>query len=419
MCAAAAPGEISYEYKGILDGKYTEGIIAALNRDEASFKLKTQRVIITSLIVIKGAQKKKEKSKGGGISFFAGKVKPKDSMIFIKKLSTMVKAGLPVLESLKMVASQTDQKVLQEVVSTIGKDLESGVSLSKCFEKHPKTFDNIATNMIKAGETSGKLDLFLQKLVEILERREDIKRKVKSAMFYPIILVSVAVTISGFMLIKVVPVFEKMYGDMGVALPGPTVAVLAASRFVSGWGGISMVIVTTCIILFYKFLMKSSLGFRRYMHRISLKYPLFGSLLAQSIYARIALVMSNLVAAGVSVIEALDIAMTSVDNVYVRDSLEKVKRGVFSGADLSTLFLKEEKVFPPTFGQLIGVGEKTGNLEEMFISIANYYQDEFDSAVGRLATAIEPLMIVFIGALIGILLVAMYMPIFSAGSVVG
>ena len=226
-------------------------------------------------------------------------------------------------------------------------------------------------------------------------------------------------TISGFMLIKVVPVFEKMYGDMGVALPGPTVAVLAASRFVSGWGGISMVIVTTCIILFYKFLMKSSLGFRRYMHRISLKYPLFGSLLAQSIYARIALVMSNLVAAGVSVIEALDIAMTSVDNVYVRDSLEKVKRGVFSGADLSTLFLKEEKVFPPTFGQLIGVGEKTGNLEEMFISIANYYQDEFDSAVGRLSTAIEPLMIVFIGALIGILLVAMYMPIFSAGSVVG
>jgi type IV pilus assembly protein PilC len=272
--------------------------------------------------------------------------------------------------------------------------------------------------MIRAGETSGKLDLFLQKLVEILERREDIKRKVKSAMFYPVILVSVAVTISGFMLIKVVPVFEKMYGDMGVALPGPTVAVLAASRFVSGWGGISMVVFTVLFYLTYKFFMKSSIGFRRTMHRISLRYPLFGSLLGQSIYARIALVMSNLVAAGVSIIESLDIAMTSVDNVYVTDAMEKVKRGVFSGADLSSLFLKE-KVFPPTFGQLIGVGEKTGNLEEMFISIANYYQDEFDSAVGRLSTAIEPLMIVFIGALIGILLVAMYMPIFSAGAVVG
>ena len=418
MNTSVGVGEISYEYKGILDGKYTEGIIAALNRDEASFKLKTQRVIITSLIVVKGQKKQKPKTKSGGFSLFAAKVKPKDVMIFMKKLSTMVKAGLPVLESLKMVASQTDHKTLQEIVANIGKDLESGVSLSKCFEKHPKAFDNIAINMIRAGETSGKLDLFLQKLVEILERREDIKRKVKSAMFYPVILVSVAVTISGFMLIKVVPVFEKMYGDMGVALPAPTVAVLAASRFVSGWGGISMVVFTVLFYLTYKFFMKSSIGFRRTMHRISLKYPLFGSLLGQSIYARIALVMSNLVAAGVSIIESLDIAMTSVDNVYVTDAMEKVKRGVFSGADLSSLFLKE-KVFPPTFGQLIGVGEKTGNLEEMFISIANYYQDEFDSAVGRLSTAIEPLMIVFIGALIGILLVAMYMPIFSAGAVVG
>ena len=151
---------------------------------------------------------------------------------------------------------------------------------------------------------------------------------------------------------------------------------------------------------------------------LGLKYPIFGPLIAQSIYARIALVMSNLIAAGVSIIETLDIAMSSTDNVVVNESLEKVKRGVFSGTDLSNLFLKEP-VFPPTFGQLIGVGEKTGNLEEMFISIADYYQDEFDAAVGKLATAIEPLMIVFIGALIGILLVAMYMPIFSAGSVIG
>jgi len=411
--------ELSFEYKGIAEGKYAEGIITALNRDEASFKLKSQRIIITSLIQVKDQKKPEAKKKStGGFSLFGGKAKPKDVMIFIKKLSTMVKAGLPVLDSLKMVASQTDHKFLKTVVETIASDLESGVSLSKCFEKHPKAFDTVAINMIKAGEASGKLDLFLQKLVEILERREDIKRKIKSAMFYPVILVSVAVSISGFMLIKVVPIFEKMYGDMGVPLPGPTKAVLAASRFVSGWGGIILVFITVIVFILYKYMMSNSLGFKRIMNRMSLKYPIFGPLMAQSIYARIALVMSNLIAAGVSVIETLDIAMTSVDNVVVNESLDKVKRGVFSGVDLSNLFLKEP-VFPPTFGQLIGVGEKTGNLEEMFISIANYYQEEFDAAVGKLSTAIEPLMIVLIGALIGILLVAMYMPIFSAGSVVG
>ena len=411
--------ELSFEYKGILEGKYTEGILSAINRDEASFKLKSQRIIITSLILVKGQKKDtKGKKESTGFSLFGNKVKQKDVMIFVKKLSTMVKAGLPVLDSLKMVETQTDEKNLKKVVGTIAKDLESGVSLSKCFDRHSNAFDNVAINMIKAGEASGKLDLFLQKLVEILERREDIKRKIKSAMFYPVILVSVAVTISGFMLIKVVPIFEKMYGDMGVPLPGPTKAVLAASRFVSGWGGFYLVLGFVLFYITYKYLMKSSLGFRRGMHKLSLKYPIFGPLIAQSIYARIALVMSNLIAAGVSIIETLDIAMSSTDNVVVNESLEKVKRGVFSGTDLSNLFLKEP-IFPPTFGQLIGVGEKTGNLEEMFISIANYYQDEFDAAVGKLATAIEPLMIVFIGALIGILLVAMYMPIFSAGSVIG
>ena len=223
--------ELSYEYKGIKDGKYTEGIITGINRDEASFKLKSQQIIITSMILVKDQKKPAKKKEGTGFSLFEGKAKPKDVMIFIKKLSTMVKAGLPVLDSLKMVESQTDQKALKKVVGAIAKDLETGVSLSKCFDKHPKAFDNVAINMLKAGEASGKLDLFLQKLVEILERREDIKRKVKSAMFYPVILVSVAVTISGFMLIKVVPIFEKMYGDMGVPLPGPTVAVLAARSF--------------------------------------------------------------------------------------------------------------------------------------------------------------------------------------------
>ena len=413
---------VSFEYKGIAEGKYTEGIIEALDKDEASFKLREKKVIITSMTLVKGQKIKKPKKAGQGEGFlgnlFIGKVKTADLSLFSKKISTMIKAGLPILDSFKMVAEQTENKRLKLIINQITKDLEAGTSLSKCFAKNPAVFDKIYVNMIKAGEASGKLDIFLTKLTEILERREDIRRKIKSASFYPKILFFVAGGITVFMLLKVVPIFEEMYGGMGVPLPGLTKMIISASNFVQSMAGVMSFVILGLAYYLFGFANKRFPKFKRIIDKLSFKLPIFGNLIAQSIYARIALIMSNLVAAGVSIIETLEIVKETNDNLIVSDAIENVKRGVFSGIDLSKLFLKEP-VFPPQFGQLIAVGEKTGNLEEMFISIANYYQEEFDNAVQTLSTAIEPIMIVLIGTLIGFLLLAMYMPIFNAGSVVG
>ena len=413
---------VSFEYKGIAEGKYTEGIIEALDKDEASFKLREKKVIITSMTLVKGQKIKKPKKAGQGEGFlgnlFIGKVKTADLSLFSKKISTMIRAGLPILDSFKMVEDQTENKRLKLIINQISKDLEAGTSLSKCFAKNPAVFDKIYVNMIKAGEASGKLDIFLTKLTEILERREDIRRKIKSASFYPKILFFVAGGITVFMLLKVVPIFEEMYGGMGVPLPGLTKMIISASNFVQSMAGVMSFVILGLAYYLFGFANKRFPKFKRRIDKLSFKLPIFGNLIAQSIYARIALIMSNLVAAGVSVIETLEIVKETNDNLIVSDAIENVKRGVFSGIDLSKLFLKEP-VFPPQFGQLIAVGEKTGNLEEMFTSIANYYQEEFDNAVETLSTAIEPIMIVLIGTLIGFLLLAMYMPIFNAGSVVG
>ena len=413
---------VSFEYKGIAEGKYTEGVVEALDKDEASFKLREKKVIITSINIVKGQKIKKAKKAGQGAGFlgdlFIGKVKTSDLTLFSKKISTMVKAGLPILDSFKMVEEQTENKRLKLIINQISKDLEAGTSLSKCFAKNPDVFDKIFVNMIKAGEASGKLDIFLMKLTEILERREDIRRKIKSASFYPKILFFVAGGITVFMLLKVVPIFEEMYGGMGVPLPGLTKMIISASNFVSSMAGLMSFVVLGLAYYLFGYANKRFPKFKRRIDKLSFKLPIFGNLIAQSIYARVALIMSNLVAAGVSVIETLEIVKETNDNLIISDAIENVKRGVFSGMDLSKLFLKEV-AFPPQFGQLIAVGEKTGNLEEMFISIANYYQEEFDNAVKTLSTAIEPIMIVLIGTLIGFLLLAMYMPIFNAGSVVG
>ena len=413
---------VSFEYKGIAEGKYTEGVIEALDKDEASFKLREKKVIITSIAIVKGQKIKKPKKAGQGEGFlgnlFIGKVKTADLSLFSKKISTMIRAGLPILDSFKMVEEQTENKRLKLIINQITKDLEAGTSLSKCFAKNPAVFDKIYVNMIKAGEASGKLDIFLTKLTEILERREDIRRKIKSASFYPKILFFVAGGITVFMLIKVVPIFEEMYGGMGVPLPGLTKMIISASNFVQSKAGVMSFVILGLAYYLFGFANKRFPKFKRRIDKLSFKLRIFGNLIAQSIYARIALIMSNLVAAGVSVIETLEIVKETNDNLIVSDAIENVKRGIFSGVDLSKLFLKEP-VFPAQFGQLIAVGEKTGNLEEMFTSIANYYQEEFDNAVQTLSTAIEPIMIVLIGTLIGFLLLAMYMPIFNAGSVVG
>ena len=408
---------LNFEYKGISAGKYVEGEIEALNNSEAAYKLKEQKVIITKLVQAKKKKKVQDKKKSSGFSFGKG-VKAQDILIFAKQFSTMLKAGLPVLNALNLLIDQTTSPNMKAVIEKIKKDLEAGNALSKCFENHPKVFDIVTVNLIKAGEASGKLDIFLERIVLSLEKREKIKSQIKSALFYPGVLFSTAVLVTIFMLIKVVPVFVKMYEGMGVEIPGPTAAIMSASAFMRSFsgGGLTLIFIVS-FIFGLRYLIKTNYNVRKAWHSFIFKIPLFGNLIRKSILARVSLVMGNLNQAGVDILESLDIAKSVTTNTIVVEAIENIKKGVFSGESLTVLFSKE-KIFPPTFSQLISVGEQTGSLDSMFASVAKYYEEEFDTAVSNLSSLIEPIMIVFMGVTIGGLMIALYSPIFNVGAII-
>ena len=407
-----------FTYKGISAGKYVDGELEALNLDEASHLLKEKKIIITYLVRSKKKKgEKKAKAKGSSL-FGKKKIKVEDVLIFSKQFATMVKAGLPILQVLSMLRDQLENPSLKEVIEDIRRSLEGGVTLSKCFEKYPKLFDNVYINMVKAGEASGKLDIFLLKIVESLEKKEKIKKKIKGALMYPSIMFTVAITVSAFMLVKVVPVFAKMYEGMGIALPKPTAVILGMSDFLRGTGGLVMLISIISFVVGFRFLTTKNAAFKYRWHKQVLKLPIFGDMILKSLLARISLIMGNLSAAGVNLLESLEIAKEVSNNVVVSEAIENVKKGVFSGDTLTKLFLKEP-LFPPTFSQLISVGEQTGQLDEMFGSVAKYYEEEFDNSVDNMSSLIEPIMIVFMGIMIGGLMIAMYSPIFNVGALIG
>ena len=408
----------TYSYKGISAGKYVEGTIDALSQEEASFKLKDQKIIITKLIRTKKKAAEKKKSGGSSFSLFKKKIKPEDIVIFSKQFATMVKAGLPILQTLSMLRDQLEHPEVKIIVEDVRKNLEGGLTLSKCFEKYPKVFDNVYINLIKAGEASGKLDVFLLKLVDSLEKREKVKKKIKGALMYPAVMFTVAITVMVFMLVKVVPIFAEMYEGMGVALPTPTQVIMNASNFMRGTGGMVLLSITVVGFIVFRYLTTKVPAIRYKWHGRMLKMPVFGDMILKSLIARVSLIMGNLSAAGVNLLESIEIAKQVSNNDVVTQALENVKKGVFSGDTLTKLFLKEP-TFPPTFSQLISVGEQTGNLDEMFTSVSMYYEEEFDTAVDNMSSLIEPIMIVFMGTMIGGLMIAMYSPIFNVGALMG
>ena len=408
----------TYSYKGISAGKYVECTIDALSQEEASFKLKDQKIIITKLIRTKKKAAEKKKSGGSSFSLFKKKIKPEDIVIFSKQFATMVKAGLPILQTLSMLRDQLEHPEVKIIVEDVRKNLEGGLTLSKCFEKYPKVFDNVYINLIKAGEASGKLDVFLLKLVDSLEKREKVKKKIKGALMYPAVMFTVAITVMVFMLVKVVPIFAEMYEGMGVALPTPTQVIMNASNFMRGTGGMVLLLTTVIGFIVFRYLTTKVPAIRYKWHGRILKMPVFGDMILKSLIARVSLIMGNLSAAGVNLLESIEIAKQVSNNDVVTQALENVKKGVFSGDTLTKLFLKEP-TFPPTFSQLVSVGEQTGNLDEMFTSVSSYYEEEFDTAVDNMSSLIEPIMIVFMGTMIGGLMIAMYSPIFNVGALMG
>ena len=427
----------SFTYTGVQAGKKISGSISASDPKAAAIELRKKKIIVTS--IKKGNDKSNNDGKPslddiplsnapiiiskGNIYLNFGpwaKVPPKELLQFTKKVATMIKAGLPILESILMIRDQTVHMKMKMTAHSIVKDLNAGTNLTDAFAKHPTIFDNIYLNMISAGEASGKLDEFLVKLVELLEKNAKIRSGIKSALFYPVMLLTVATTITVFMLWKVVPVFEKMYGAMGVKLPAATLVIVNASRFIADPGNILKIIGIIIIIrVSYNFMYKNIEGFRHVMHKRFLKFPLFGDLIVKATVSRMCMIMANLTRAGVSIIDTIKISKSVTTNLVFIYALERVGKQIVTGQTLSQLLKNEEHIFPPALAQLCAVGERTGNMEEMFQSIATYYEEEFDGVVAALSSIIEPLMIVLIGAIIGVLMIALYMPIFSIGQAVG
>ena len=406
-----------YAYAGVQGGKKVKGKIEATSLARARSALRQKRVRI------KNIKELKEKKKGAmdiEITWGPfGSIPAKEILMFTKKLSTMIRAGLPILDSLIMVAGQTKNPNMKRAVTQMVEALNDGVPLSEAFKKQSRHFDNVYLNMIEAGEVSGMLDKFIDKLVEILEKQQKIKSGIKSAMFYPITLITVSLGISIFMLTNVVPTFQEMYEGMGIQLPGPTQAIVDASEWIADIGNVAGVFGTIFgIITFQNVMLKYVKPYRTGWHALQLKMPIFGGIIMMAVVARSSLLMANLFAAGVSVLETLNVASTVTTNTIFLNAFARVKRDVMTGAELSSLFANE-KVFPAELSQLIAVGERTGNMEEMLNSIANYYEEEFDALVEGLSTVIEPVMIVFVGGLVGMMVVALYLPIFSAGDLAG
>ncbi len=409
-----------FDWKGIKSKQYVSGTVSALTRDEAAHKLKSDGVIITLLEKRLRAEeaKAREPFNWRELFKFKKKVKLPQLMISTKKMATMLRSGLSILPALEMVRDQVENPTLKTTMNQIYGDVESGSSLSQAFAKHPDVFSSIYINLVKAGESSGRLDVFLDKLVLNLRKTIKIKKSIQSAMLYPSILLTVATVVVGIMMIFVVPVFAQMFGSIGSELPAPTLMIMTISNFLRDpYGGGVLAVGILALILGFRFLISRNAEVRKKWHATLLKLPVLGPMILNSNLAQISMVYGNLSGAGVPVIEALDITAASSKNEVVRDAIQLAKRGVFSGEPLSKL-LGEIEVFPSTFSQLVSVGEQTGNMTEMLETISSYYEEEFDTSVEKLAQMMEPLMIVFLGGVIGFILVAMYLPIFKMGQVV-
>ena len=403
-----------YAWKGLKNNTFTEGQIEAESKDAAIFELKQDGTIVTTIdddIPKKEAKVKLKKPKGGV------KIKDKELLLFTKKLTTMMQAGLAIVPALEMLKIQTENPSFMPIIDDLLVQINAGIPLSSSFEKYPTIFDNVYINLVKAGEASGSLDTFLVRISSNLEKTISIKKAIKSAMMYPIILLIVAVSVVGVMMIFVVPVFVDIFGNAGVELPMATQIVMAMSDFLRSWTApIILGSLFGIIILIKKWLQSNEVLMQKFDKGI-MRLPIIGPLIRDSIMARITMVLANLITGGVNMIEAMEIVKNSIGNTKIQSSLEAVKRDIFSGKPFSQA-LRDTKDFPETLCGFIEVGEETGKLNEMLTTVSTYYEEEFDSAVDSFSQLLEPLMIIFLGLVIGFILVAMYTPIFKMGTAV-
>ena len=350
------------------------------------------------------------------ISLMKPKVTPKDLMIFTRQFSTMIDAGLPLVQSLKVLSDQQENPTFKDMLRDINGAVQSGSTLSDSMRKYPKVFDELYCNLVAAGEAAGILDTILKRLAEYIEKAERLKRKVKSAMAYPAVVLFVAVAVVIVLLVFVIPVFEEVFAGLGSELPGLTKMVVKASNILVENALVVCGVAVVFIVILSKFV-KTEIG-RRVLDVVGLKLPVFGDLLRKVAVAKFSRTLSTMLQAGVPIIASLDIVASTAGNKVIEEAIIESRVAIAEGRSLTDPLL-ESGVFPGMVTSMIAVGEEAGALDSMLVKVADFYDDEVDAAVDAVTSLIEPMLIVFLGVTVGTLVIAMYLPIFTMGEAVG
>lgn len=398
-----------YEWEGkTISGTTRKGSTKASSEDALRATLRKDSIIVT-----KFAEKKEEKKEKYNPK---GKVPILQIVIFTRQLSTMITSGLPLVQSLEILGAQIEDANLRGIVREIKEKIEGGSRFADALKDYPQCFDQLFVNLVVAGEEGGLLDGVLQRLSVYMEKSEKLKSKVKSAMIYPISIVVVAVGVVFVLLIFVIPVFETMFKDMGATLPMPTQIVVNMSRAVKG--GIVYIIVAVVGIFFAFKKYYQSKGGRKTIDRLILKLPIFGVLTIKASVARVTRTLATLLSSGVAILESLDIVAKVAGNKIVEEALVVAKERISEGRSMSEP-LEQAGIFPPMVVQMVQVGESTGALDNMLNKIADFYEDDVDNLVTNMTALMEPMIMAFLGVILGGLVVAMYLPIFKLGTAVG
>lgn len=403
-----------FRWQGISPrGDMLAGEMEAPTRDAVLVRLRSQRI---QPIPAKIKEKGKGLDRQLTIPGFGESIKQRDIVIFTRQLATMIDAGLPIVQCLDVLATQSPNKKLRGVIRQLKDEVEAGSTFTDALRKHPKLFDDLFVNMVAAGEVGGILDSILHRLSTYMEKSMKLKSKIKGAMIYPATIVTVAVGVTAILLIFVIPVFAELFSSFGQALPAPTQFVINLSNFTIAYfhymGGVLIAAAVVCRQLY-----RTESGRLSFDH-LFLQLPVFGDLIRKSAVARFTRTLSTLVSSGVPILDALAITARTAGNKVVERAVLATRLSISEGRTIAEP-LAQSKVFPPMVCQMIAVGETTGALDAMLQKIAEFYEEEVDNAVANLTALMEPLVILFLGVVIGGLVISMYLPIFKLGSVIG
>jgi len=391
-------------------GTVQQGEMSAETREDVITALRKQGIIPTIV-----SEKTVPTFKLGGFSRVK-KIKDRDIIVFTRQFASMYNAGIPIVQGLDIMSKQTENKALRETISKVKSDVESGTTLADAMKRHPKAFDDLYVNLVAAGEQGGVLDSVLQRLAVYIEKAMKLKKKVKGAMIYPSVVLFIATFVVAIIMVFVIPVFAKVFGEMGVALPIPTRMVIGLSNFLSGIGGLIIFLSIVGLVIAFRQYRKTQNG-RMVTDKLFLRIPVIGDLIRKVAVARFSRTLGTLINSGVPILDGLEICAKSAGNKVVEKVVYEVKRDVASGKTVAEPLGKSD-VFPPMVVQMISVGESTGSLDQMLAKVADFYDDEVDNSVQNLTVLLEPALMVFLGVVIGFIVVALYLPIFKLGGVV-